>query len=72
MKFAQTLRKFEVAVRKEGQKRKVFYISMLPNLFLAESSWSFERPGLDLGNKRPRRQTIFGGFLKSGITGGNK
>ena len=37
---------------------------MLPNLYLAEFSWIFERPGLDLGNKRQRRQAIFAGFQK--------
>ena len=37
---------------------------MLPNPYLAEFSWSFERPGLDLGNKRHRRQAIFAGFQK--------
>ena len=37
---------------------------MLPNPCLAEFSWSFERPGLDLGNKHQRRQATFAGFEK--------
>ena len=50
--------------RKKIKSARYFYIFMLPNLCLAESSWSFERPGLDLGNKRQRRQAIFAGFQK--------
>ena len=49
---------------KGNKKRRCFYISMLPNVFLAEFSWSYERPGLDLGNKRQRQQTIFAGSQK--------
>ena len=37
---------------------------MRPNLYLVEFSWSFERPGLDLGIKRQRRQAIFAGFQR--------
>jgi len=37
---------------------------MLPNPFIAEFSWSFEQLGLDLGNKRQRRQATFAGFQK--------
>jgi len=37
---------------------------MLPNLCLAEFSWILERPGLDLRNKRQRRQGTFTGFQK--------
>jgi len=37
---------------------------MLPNPYLAEFSRSFERPGLDLGNKCQRRQATFAGFQK--------
>ena len=57
-------KKFEVAPGKEDKKRKVFLHFYVPNPCLAEISWSFERPGLDLGNKRQRRQAIFAGIQK--------
>jgi len=37
---------------------------MLPNPCLAEFSRIFEQPGLDLGNKRQRRQATLAGFQK--------
>ena len=52
-------------MRIEDKKRKVFLHSILAKLCLAEFSWIFERPGLDLENKRQRRQTIFAGFQKA-------
>ena len=67
-------RKSKVAVEKKINSAKYFYISMLPNLCAAESSWISERPELDLGNKRQRSQAtrIFRGFSESDITVGNK
>ena len=52
-------------MRIEDKKRKVVLHSILPKLCLAEFSWIFEQPGLDLGNKRHRRQTVFVGFQKA-------
>ena len=54
------------------KKRKVFLHFYASYLYLAEFSWSVERPGLNLGNKRQWRQAIFAGFQKSDITGGNR
>ena len=67
-------RKSKVAVEKKINSARYFYISMLPNLCAAESSWISEQPELDLGNKRQRSPAtrIFRGFSESDITVGNK
>ena len=63
-------RKFEVAVGKEDKKRNMFLHFYASSPFLPEFSWNFERPRMELGNKRLRRQAIFAGFQK--VKGGNR